>query len=289
MPPIVINDAFLEMEPGRRLHYLDREGTGAQTFLLIHGLASTATFWKPVIRELPAGARVVALEQRGHGLSTPTPDYDNDSLVADVVEVVEKLDLSPVNLVGHSWGADVALQVAARRPSLVTSLALVDGGIWDLGQLMTWEECRETLAPPDLSRVQVGDVVAYIRSMAQEVAPDLEELVTAGFVVQADGTVRSRLARADHLKILRSMWEHSSTGDFAQVACPTLICLAREGPEDMLQRKYEAAGAAERMVAGSRVAWLDCGHDIPLFQPRGLAELLVANAERAAKGIPERA
>jgi pimeloyl-ACP methyl ester carboxylesterase len=166
----VINDAFLEMEPGRRLHYLGHEGTRAQSYLLIHGLASTATFWKPVIRELPAGARVVALEQRGHGLSTPTPDYDNDGLVADVVAVVEKLGLAPVNLVGHSWGADVALQVAARRPSLVTSLALVDGGIWDLGQLMNWEECRETLAPPDLSRVQVGDVVAYIRSMALEVA-----------------------------------------------------------------------------------------------------------------------
>jgi pimeloyl-ACP methyl ester carboxylesterase len=284
-----IKDGFLEIEAGRRLHYLERDGTTGRPYLLLHGLASTATFWKPVMRELPGDVRVVALEQRGHGLSTATREYSNPGLVADVVDAIERLGLGSVNLVSHSWGADVAMQVAARHPSLVTSLALVDGGIWDLGKSMTWEECRVAMAPPDLSRLRVEDIVAYIRSQAGEVAPDLEDLISAGFAVQADGSVRARLARADHLKILRSMWEHSPTSDFALVTCPTLVCLAGQGPEEMLRRKREAAASAERFLADSRVEWMDSGHDIPLFQPRELAARLLANADRAAKGIPEQA
>lgn len=101
-----------------------------QSSLFLHGLTGVAEVWGLTVTTLPddTGPRY-AMDQRGHGHSPkPTTGYAISSYVRDAVHVIEALGLSPVRLVGHSMGARVAMVLAARRPELVRSVAIVDIG-----------------------------------------------------------------------------------------------------------------------------------------------------------------
>lgn len=101
------------------------------TLVFIHGLGGAQSTWATVLGNFADGSRVVALDLPGHGASSkPSPDdggdYSVPALAAAVGEVIEKLDLAPSVLIGHSLGGGVALDLALSRPKLVRGLVLVD-------------------------------------------------------------------------------------------------------------------------------------------------------------------
>ena len=70
--------------------------------------------------------RCVRIDFRGQGRSAvPRSGYDMDSLLGDVLAVIEKLQLGPVHLVGLSMGGFVGMRLASRRPDLTRSLTLI--------------------------------------------------------------------------------------------------------------------------------------------------------------------
>jgi pimeloyl-ACP methyl ester carboxylesterase len=78
---------------------------------------------------LASDYHVFALDRRGSGDSDkPSEGYDFKLLIRDVVLFARNLELDPVILVGHSFGAEVALMTAAEEPNLIRSVVLVDGG-----------------------------------------------------------------------------------------------------------------------------------------------------------------
>src|SRR5579884_313113 len=83
--------------------------------LLLHGLASASRIWDLVAPILAQDRRVVALDQRGHGRSEkPDAGYDFATIVADDVAAAATLGLGErFAVAGHSWGANVALELAA--------------------------------------------------------------------------------------------------------------------------------------------------------------------------------
>jgi pyruvate dehydrogenase E2 component (dihydrolipoyllysine-residue acetyltransferase) len=101
------------------------------TLVFIHGLGGSQSTWATVLGNFADNSRVVALDLPGHGASSkPTPDEGGDyslpALAAAVGEVIEKLDLAPAILIGHSLGGGAALDLALARPKLVRGLVLVD-------------------------------------------------------------------------------------------------------------------------------------------------------------------
>jgi pimeloyl-ACP methyl ester carboxylesterase len=73
---------------------------------------------------------LLAPDLRGRGGSAGLgPPHGLDAHVADVAEVLRRHARAPIVLIGHSWGAAVALALAHRHPELVRSLILVDGGL----------------------------------------------------------------------------------------------------------------------------------------------------------------
>ena len=81
--------------------------------LLLHGLASASHIWNlvaPLLAE--RGYSVTALDQRGHDESDkPANDYDYETIIADDIDAIEALALEKPVVVGHSWGASVALRL----------------------------------------------------------------------------------------------------------------------------------------------------------------------------------
>ncbi len=114
---------YVTTPDGIRLACVDSGGSG-EPLLALHGAFGRGRGWMPLAARL--ARRVIAVDQRGHGLSDKPGDYSREGFVADTVAVIEKLGLGPVTILGHSLGAINAYQVAARRPDLVKSFVAID-------------------------------------------------------------------------------------------------------------------------------------------------------------------
>src|SRR5260370_37317903 len=135
--------------------------------LLLHGLASAAVIWDLTAPLLARERRVVALDQRGHGQSDkPDDGYDFATIVADALAAAEALGFGErFAVAGHSWGANVALELAAAYPQRVAALALVDGGFGMLRQRpgATWEDVSRNLAPPQVAVTPSETYLGWLR------------------------------------------------------------------------------------------------------------------------------
>jgi pimeloyl-ACP methyl ester carboxylesterase len=107
---------------GRRVKVVER-GTGAPVVFLHSGVGSAGE-WKQVFSLWPDGDRLVAVDAYSGGTGPgERPTLDD---YADQVYAVAEHAGAPVRLVGFSWGGATALRVAAARPELVESLAVVE-------------------------------------------------------------------------------------------------------------------------------------------------------------------
>ena len=89
--------------------------------MLVHGAWVDHTTWDAVVPRLSESFRVVTYDLRGHGqskLDPPEAGTVHDD-IADLVALIEHLDLGPVNVAGISSGACIALRFASEQPALV--------------------------------------------------------------------------------------------------------------------------------------------------------------------------
>lgn len=103
--------------PAGVLAVADFAGAGPD-MLLVHGAGRTLLDWLALLEHLD-DAHCVAYDLRGHGLSTPPPDddYGFDAHLADLDAILSATGLRQPVVVGHSLGADIAIEYAARNPS----------------------------------------------------------------------------------------------------------------------------------------------------------------------------
>jgi pimeloyl-ACP methyl ester carboxylesterase len=96
--------------------------------LLLHGLDETSDTWREVASHLPRSLRMLAADLPGFGGSEARGSYALSAVAATMAAVVlEEVD-GPVDLVGHGWGATIAIALAAARPELVRRLVVIGGG-----------------------------------------------------------------------------------------------------------------------------------------------------------------
>jgi len=86
--------------------------------------------WDHLAIRIAPHFRVLAIDFRGHGNSDWDPEarYDTETLTADLTNVAEAFGFDQIILVAHSLGADVAIRFAAKHPSRVAALVIVDYG-----------------------------------------------------------------------------------------------------------------------------------------------------------------
>ncbi|MCE1189245.1 MAG: alpha/beta hydrolase [Ignavibacteria bacterium] len=102
-------------------------GTGTQTIILVHGLASNAGFWRYTIPELAKNYRLIVVDLPGYGKSSKEPYAFNMSYYADQVKrLADHLGLKKFVYAGHSMGGQIGLTFALRHPEMLEKLVLVD-------------------------------------------------------------------------------------------------------------------------------------------------------------------
>ncbi|WP_258527871.1 alpha/beta fold hydrolase [Streptomyces sp. NBRC 110611] len=112
---------------GHVVKYLDFGGEGTP-LVALHGTFGRGSIFAQLAEDLGPRVRVIAPDQRGHGLSDHTGSYTREDFIEDAVRFVEHLGRAPVVVLGHSLGGITAYQLAARRPDLVEALIVEDVG-----------------------------------------------------------------------------------------------------------------------------------------------------------------
>lgn len=132
-PPAPDIDQLVATLPARIVHVGSNRfsyrttGTGT-TLVLLHGIGSSSASWIPLMQRLADGFHLVAWDAPGYGESTSlaslsprAADY-GDALAA----MLDALSIDRTVLVGHSLGALMAADFAARHPHRVKALLLAD-------------------------------------------------------------------------------------------------------------------------------------------------------------------
>lgn len=146
--------------------------------LMHHGFASSsATNWvRPGVAAavVAAGRRVVLIDARGHGESDKPHDpaaYADGAMVRDVQALFDLLDLDPVDVVGYSMGAHVALALAPLEPR-VRSLVLGGAGLGQaIGRAGSMREIAQALEAADPETITDATARAF-RNFADATGSD---------------------------------------------------------------------------------------------------------------------
>ncbi|HUL86345.1 MAG TPA: alpha/beta fold hydrolase [Actinomycetota bacterium] len=255
----------------------------APGLLLHHGLASSQRIWDLMLPRLARRFRTVTYDARGHGLSAkPTSGYGFDHVVADAVAVLRVAKLGRPVVVGHSWGAMVALELAVTRPRSASGITLIDGGVSPPGDRGSWEGFKTRLAPPMLDGMALEEFRAGMRRFsAVPVTPQIEALFLSLMRVDADARIHPRLSRANHFRILRAIWEQDPPALYERLRTATMAILARGDDATWNGAKREGVRAMRSAGVPVEVTWIRGVHDLPVQHPGRLATRIERFADAA--------
>ncbi|HZN35479.1 MAG TPA: alpha/beta fold hydrolase [Pirellulaceae bacterium] len=176
---------YLQLGP-HRLHYLD-QGAG-QPLLLVHGNPTWSFYWRNLIRGLAGDFRCLAVDHIGCGLSDKPQvyPYTLPRRIDDLVQVVERLDLTGTTLLAHDWGGAIGLGTVQRLPQRFARIVLFNTGAFP-PPFVPWRitACRLPLA----GTLAVRGLNAFARaalSMAVEKPERMTADVRAGLLAPYD-------------------------------------------------------------------------------------------------------
>jgi len=251
----------------------DRAGPRAGLpVVLIHAGIADRRMWDPQWSELTAVRDAVRIDLRGFGESTDRPDGAL-SPVDDVLDTLAGLGVERFHLVGASFGAGVAVEVALTSPGQVESLLLVAPG----GSLIAE-------ATPDLQAFFDAERSAMSRD-------DMDEAVEANLTWWVDGpdrddsavdpTVRDLVRRMQRLAFeLTADWDDVEEKELdppaldrlSEIRVPTLVLV---GAHDLDAIQQTAERVTRGIPGARRVDWPDTAHLPSMERPADFLALLL--------------
>ena len=212
---------------GVRLRY--REIGAGDPIVLLHGFGQRLEAMSELADSLAVDHRVIVLDQRGSGESTKLSDPSRfgREMADDVVRLLDHLRISQAHLVGHSMGALVAANVAARHPSRVASVALVAGPFYPDSAAFA------AFASPWIAGLERGDGISPLIAWLIPGTPDSLAAMASAAVI-AENDVASLIAM---MKGMAGLVVPAERLDRTRI--PALIAVGTEDP--LLPRSRELA------------------------------------------------
>jgi len=248
---------------------------GGPTLLLVHGFGCDQTLWRPVVEQLESEFRMVLIDLVGSGSSDPrawdaTKYSSLSGYAADVLDIVNELDLRDVVFVGHSVSAMIGALATISDPSRFAKLVLltpspcyIDDGDYRGGfSKADIEELLDSLEQ---------NYLGWSRAMAPVImgTPDRPEL---------QDELAETFCRADpeHARVFAgATFLSDNRADLPRIALPTLVI---ECAQDAIAPR-EVGSYVDAHVPDSRLVTLDAtGHCPHVSAPQATASAIAAFA-----------
>jgi lipase len=204
-----------------RLHVHEWGSAGGRPLVCLHGITSHGIRFRRLAQERFADFRVVAPDLRGHGVSDWEPPWDLETHVADLIETLDALHVGRADVIGHSFGGRLALELAAAHPDRVGRIVLYDPAVWcpppvalDLA-----EQLRRDDSFASHSEAVEARLVQYPRTPRAWLEEELPEALTRG----DDDRWRYRYSRT---AVITAYSELAKPPPLAEVRAPTLLIRA---------------------------------------------------------------
>ena len=249
----------------------------APPLLLLHGLLVTSHSFVRLIPELAGDRRVLAPDLPGCGDSDRPPpvlcaDYSPRWQAAALLELLDRLELAQVDLVGHSWGGAIAVCLADAAPERVRRLALVDPTLFAMPVPF---EGRLALLPrlgPYMfqNMYRRNELRRYLgRAFSSEMLVD-----EADVDIYWDRLARSGGREAAHAMLMQLMNPDAMGAMIPRLrglVAPTLVVW---GDRDQIVPREHAQRVTDT-IPGAQLRWIEgCGHSPAEERPEALASLI---------------
>lgn len=241
--------------------------------LALHCMMGSASYWEPIARRLDGRIDLTGFDMPGHGRSGPwLQGPDQPDFHTAVTRIAASFIDRPLDLVGHSLGATVALRIAVAAPEAVRSLTLIEPVLFAAAPDPDQED-RDRLIGNLLAEGRAEDAArAFIDVWGaqpfDDLPPSVQRLMTdqIPLVAETDETLTR-----DRANILRD-------GGLEAIDAPVMIIAGERSPPVI---HHIAEALAGRLADIGRATVPGAGHMLPLTHPEETAGLIAVNLDRA--------
>jgi aminoacrylate hydrolase len=244
---------------GEAFHY-EISGSGP-ALLLVTGLAGVASYWDPNIGALAERYTVIRYDHRGTGRSVRSEGaYSIEQLTEDLVGLLDVIGQEQVMLLGHSTGGAIGQVLAARHAKRVSRMVLYGSWATLCAQMALCMELRLKLlrayGPEGYHRA--SPIFLYPPRYVSENWPLIEEGLAQSVAQSTTATILEARVKA--------VTAFDSTAYLPDIACPTLVLVARDDILTPLESSEELA----KGIGGAMLQVLPWGaHAASVCEPEG--------------------
>lgn len=258
----------------RQVHYLEWGRSSATPVVCLHGGGQTAYMWEELGAALAPTHHVFAPDLPGHGDTDPIEAMDRRSLAATIPPLLDAFGIERAAFVGASLGGIISITLAADRPDLVGSIALIDIGhrLEDDGvnRIIDFMTRHESFASPEEAAVAVAEYLPHRRQVnADNLRRNLRELPDGRWVWKHMFARRLRGAgppAGGWREMLAGMGDEART-----LRCPVLVL--RGAASDVLSN--EGAEEIASLIPDARLATVgSAGHHAAGDNPETTVDLV---------------
>ncbi|MBL7872912.1 MAG: alpha/beta fold hydrolase [Cyclobacteriaceae bacterium] len=243
-----------------------RQSGQGEPLIILHGLFGSSDNWYTLAKTFAEQFTVYLIDQRNHGQSPHSQEFDYKLLAEDLLEFINEHNLKKVNIIGHSMGGKAAMNFAVKYPERVKKLIVVD--IVPKAYPVHHDNILEGLLSIDLShlssRTEADDLLSkYLPEL------DVRQFLLKNLYRTSDGGFGWRpnlKAIDDHIKEIGEGMQYDG-----QYEGPTLFIVGarstyfKMGDENLLQQVFPAY----------KLVTLDSGHWVQAEKPKEFAETVI--------------
>ncbi|WP_417700865.1 alpha/beta fold hydrolase [Pseudophaeobacter sp.] len=252
-----------------------RFGAGPRQVLAVHCSLAHSGAWRGLATEMEQEITLTAFDMFSHGRSPDWDEQATDYQTANVAAGLAQLGAAgaPMDLIGHSFGATVALRMAQARPDLVNSLTLIEPVLFAVTRqdAPDAQAALEAIEAPFAKLYAAGDIAGATRffnrmwGTGKPKWPDLTEQARAAMIRAMAVVPKSYdTLYLDNNGVLEP-------GALAAVSMPVLLL---SGGDSQPVMPLINEGLARRLPQAVSVVVPETGHMLPITHPTATADLL---------------
>lgn len=253
------------------MHIREFSGNAERPALALHCMMGNASYWRPIASELADLVQITAPDLPGHGRSGDwpggPPDY-HTHITRETAALINR----PLDLIGHSVGASVAIRIAVAAPEAVRSLTLIEPVLFaaapDAADLESLNETSALFAAgnPEQATRRFLEVWGEVGLDEQPAATRARRIHQIGMVVSSNDALIH-----DSANILRE-------GGLEAIDAPVMLIMGEKSPAII---HTIADNLAARMQDVARATVPDARHMLPITHAGQVTGLIRMNLERA--------